>query len=323
MVSVDELGGADRVVQLIVPPGIGDISWVYSKICHLSKAIGMPVLLFAPQEYPPRAGDFVPLLPEVHWGGYLEGIDSSFVITQALPDSWPLAMGLTPFLPGPKNQRIMVSANLHLETGKNLQNWLPLLPLNYHYPISIPEAEKLQADILLAPLPNPRIAVYVSSLAMEQARYGGWSLWRAEQWITFLHRISELCSGCSFVLLGAEYDREKTETVGYGLQNKGHTVLSIIGYPLGVALRALERCNFSFSYPSGIGIVANVLRTPGIMLLPWILEGLEKTYADPLDLKMQRYRAWAGAGPEDVFNWFRNFSMPQILAENGGQWPEK
>jgi hypothetical protein len=322
MVSVEELGGADKVIQLIVPPGIGDISWIYSKICHLSKAAGMPVLLFAPQEYPPRAGDFVPLLPEVYWGGYLEGISSWEVITQALPDNWRLCLGMTPFLPNPPGRRVMVSANLHLELGRTLEAWLPMLPTNYHYSLAIPEAEKLQADVLLNAFSAPRIAVYTSSLNMEM-NSGGWNLWSISHWGNFLDRIGKHCLGASFIFLGAEYDRDKTQAVAQILQDKGYPVCQIIGFPLGVALHALQRCHYCFAYPSGIGIMANVLRTPGIMLLPWSIEDLKKSYADPLDLKSRRYRVWPSPGQEDVIHWFLNFSMPQILAENGGQWPEK
>ena len=109
------------------------------------------------------------------------------------------------------------------------------------------------------------------------------------------------------------------ETVANGLEG-ACPLRCLIAQPLGMALHCLARSNYCFSYPSGIGILANVLHTPGLMLLPWLLSGLEKAYADPCDLASQRYRAWANPSPEQAFEWFKNVSMPQLLAENKGNW---
>jgi hypothetical protein len=38
---------------------------------------------------------------------------------------------------------------------------------------------------------------------------------------------------------------------------------------------------------------------------------------------MNRYRAWADPTPEEAFRWFRDVSMPQLLAESGGKWPDR
>lgn len=327
LASPDWFGGPNECFNFLVPAGLGDISWIYSKIRHLKRITNRETILYCPGgDTPRRGGDFIELLPDVHWGGYYAGKGSWEVLSQSLPPSWPAKMGTWEFLNKPHVQNL--AANLHLEAGGKLADWLPWLPVDYHYPLSIPPADQqAAAAIMLSPERNPDaasglmpqansrfIGVYVSGSDKDAAKQGGWSLWDETTWVDFLCQVADTrpmrCA--TFVLLGAAYDRDKTVAVADALERCGHDVRRVIAEPLGVALECLKRCQYAFCYPSGIGILANVLRVPGVMLLPWCLSELAATYADPCDLAARRYRAWPDPQPAEVLDWCQRSSWPAL-----------
>ena len=299
--------------QFCVPGGIGDISWVYSKIRHLKQITGHDVILYvAGQDKPNRGGDLVELLPDVKWGGYLTDRNSFNVISQSVPSEWPVTIGNGVGLLLQPGSILNCAANIHLEMGKPLSQWLPFLPTDYHYPLNIAPQHIAAANEIMGDITRPAIAVYLSNRSKEKQIQGGWNLWSTKQWITFLKKFSDLevCEGLTFVFLGAEYDRDKTTEVAAELRACGHKVKEVIGKPLGVALECLRRSHYFFAFPSGIGILANVLRVPGVMLLPWLISGLEKAYADPVDMGNNRYKVWVNPKPEEVLDWVKNISLP-------------
>lgn len=302
--TVDELGGWDKAIHLCAPSGIGDISWVYSKIRHLPAMIGKQVLLsVSGRDKPNRGGDFIQLLPDVRWGGYLDDRESWQVISQCWPPDWMDHWGVGCFHHDfPQN----ISPNIFLEMGGKLKDWMPKLPTDYHYAINTDEY-RAEADKLLDMQKAPFICVYVSNRSKETQKTGGWFLWDSTEWVDFLVCIlnTEIAKNATLVMLGAEYDTDKTMEVAEGLFKRAAVVpVVVLGKPLGLALEVMRRCHYGFWYPSGLGILGNVLRVSGVMLLPWILKGLEEAYADPVDIGLQKYRAWADPSPADVLDWF-------------------
>jgi len=49
------------------------------------------------------------------------------------------------------------------------------------------------------------------------------------------------------------------------------------------------------------------------MLLPWILKGLENSYANPVNLAYNRYRAWVNPKPDEALDWFKHIAAPIAL----------
>lgn len=302
----------DHRVRFCLPSGIGDISWIYSKFKVISSLLGLPVDFYVAGDPPLRGADLVQLLPEVNFAGYLNDRDSWFVHSQCLP-AWTTQIGYSmvqkPFIQN-------VSANLFLESGRPLRDWFPELPTDYHYPINIsPEFDQQATARISSFNRQPVYAVYVSNRDKDKTLRGGWRLWDTEQWVNFLVDIAQTPGPGEplFVFLGAEYDRDKTEAVADELHRRGYPVEKVIGQPLGLALAFLRKCNFMFSYPSGMGILANVLRVPAVMLLPWFLKPLENTYADPHDIMNNKYRAWTNPKPQEVLEWFRGIAMWQSM----------
>jgi hypothetical protein len=308
--TVDELGGLRSVAQFCIPAGIGDASWVYSKLSTLGAKIGKEIIVTMPDEMPQRGHQLIELLPNVRWGGYVSDRTSWQIITQTLPGEWPAHMGLSPMNnPGPMN----LGCNLWLEMGKKLSEWLPELPTDYHYPIAFRDQDRARADQLMREFEGPVVAVYTSNREKSTLKAGGWNLWDTQQWLKVLTEIGEdpLLKGCGYVVLGAEWDRDRSEDIAGELRQKGHQTVLCCGETLGTALLCLGWSQYFVAYPSGMGILANVLGTPGVMLLPWLIAGLEKAYADPQQMANNLYRAWPSPKPDDVIEWIREVGLVQ------------
>lgn len=289
------------LIRLCLPAGIGDCSWVYSKIGSLSQLTGYPVVVHLPKDEPRRGGEFLKMAPNILWGGYLEDRDSWDVISQAAPADWLSHMGVWPWR---RTGILNLSCNIHLEQGRTLADFMPALPTDYHYPLQFSEEDEREAAAIMEALPRPCLAVYVSNRDKDRLIPEGWALWNAGQWAWTLEALAG--EGVrSFVFLGAEYDRDKSTDVVSLMQARGFQVGTCLGRPLGTALACLRDADFGIAFPSGIGIMMNVLRTPGLMLLPNHLKGMEQSYADPEDLRAGTYRAWTNPAPREAVEWFR------------------
>lgn len=274
-----------------IPCGIGDASWLYSKLKHLPALTGREVYLSMPDAEPRRGHQLLELLPCIHWAGYETCWRNEDVFQRALPGTATvedLKVG----------EWHALEVNTWLEKGKSLAEWLPWLPTDYHYEIPISARDRKAGKKISKGLPGPVWSVYVSN--RDKENYRGWALWSGAAWTALLAQLPG-----SFVFLGADYDRDKTEDVATALASMGRSVGICVGERLGVALTVLGNSDRFIAYPSGIGILANVLRVPGLMLLSDPLPGLETTFADPEDLRTGRYRAWVSPTPQEALAWLR------------------
>lgn len=303
-----DFGGPEKCCHYCLPSGIGDISWVYTKLLHFKEKLGKEIIVsVASQGEMNRGGEFVKMLPNVHWGGYMEDRNSWQVISQCLPADWPMTIGGLGFVDKPWVQNL--SANVHLESGRPLADWLKPFPISYHYGLKFTGVDADARSSLMENMPKPIMAVYVSNRDKDQQKAGGWSLWSEQQWIDFLTKVYQFVGKGSFLFLGAEYDRDKTEAVANVMEQRA-PCRKVVGQKLSTALYCMQSIDYGFYFPSGIGILADVFNKPGLMLLPWILKGLEKSYAEPSNLAYNRYRAWANPKPDEAFDWFSNVSAP-------------
>lgn len=311
----DDFGGPEKCCHYCLPAGIGDISWVYTKLKSFREKLGKEIIVSVASASPGevnRGGDLIKLLPNVHWGGYMDDRNSWQVISQSLPFEWPMTVGGIGLVDKPWVQNL--SANIYLESGRPLADWFKPFPMDYHYTLNFTGLDAEAQSSLMSGLPRPIIGVYVSNRAKDQIKSGGWNLWSEQQWIDFLTKVYQFLGQGSFVFLGAEYDRDKTEIVANEMEHRA-PCRKIIGQELSVALYCMQFIDYGFYYPSGIGILSDVFNKAGLMLLPWILKGLETSYADPVNLAYNRYRAWANPKPDEAFDWFAHVSSPISLPE--------
>lgn len=281
-----------NALNFVVTPGIGDVSWLYSKFMHLSEITGRDVVFYAPAgERYNRSYYLLDLLPNVINGGigsdqspWSKGIPSNTTIDQLV---YMAERSIVP-----------IEVNTHLGLGRRLEEYIPELPTSLHYPLDIPQKYINEAEDIIADMPRPIVAAYVAGA--RETQEGIWSKWPCSEWSRFLNSVVENIGG-SVLMIGAEYDRTKSENV---LSKLNVPYKTIIGQHLGTALHGLSLCDVMVSYPSGIGIMANVLHVPGLMLLSQHDSLIKDAYADPKDLKNGSYKVWVHPEVNDALEWF-------------------
>lgn len=243
-------------MKLYVPPGIGDISWIYSKVKHWIDQ-GVPMEFVVEEQDPRRSEAFVNLLPDVTFGGYAEVPGHVRITSIDIP-------------PCDGEYAIM---NHFLESGNSLSRIWPDLKTDYHYRLNTNEDDVGAAVDLLGTRTTPVFGLYCSS---RNHRDNG--LWSVDEWVEFVERVSEGRS-VRWACLGAEYDdktREVCDRIGAlnGVGNLG----------LGATIETIRRLDYFFAFPSGLGILADVVQTPCTM---WYWGGNRfcangrASYADP------------------------------------------
>lgn len=260
-------------LRFIVPPGIGDSGWIYSKLERL--ATRRRIIFYPNNDTPHRGLPFVRLMPNIIAPRYADEPYNQSV-HHALN---PLATNLENLPDG----LYRITLNPHLEAGHRLETAFPDQPTNFHYKLGLPEPGLIEAK-----LDNPTrkfIGFYCSSYAHRPETL----FWPPLKWARFLSQIKEAVGPCIFVGIGAKYD-DRTLHVIEELKKLGHDVLTFIDQPIGVTLNLLQRLHYFFSFPSGLGIMADVLRVPCMMWFWGNLKGFESvkgiftSYADPEQL---------------------------------------
>ena len=283
-----------------LPAGIGDNLWILSRIYSLPRILNKEIAIYLAQDHPRRGGAFIEMWPEgFEFAGYLDGYGSWDVLMHSIPSDWATHHELAPLLAEP-NKIKFLNANIHLEQGRRIETYLPLLPpTNFHPTLNI-QSDELEEGYRLADVKNP-VSIYVSNRDKDKLK-GGWSLWNEQDWVIFLRKFRELYD-CTYIFMAAEYDRDKTEAVISLMKND--RCVACIDKPLGVALSALSRCHYSFSYPSGIGILSSTLNVPGVMLLPTVLPGLESSWIDPVQVANETFKCFVNPTVDEVLEHMR------------------
>lgn len=288
--------GRDDLITFQVPSGIGDISWLWSKLRHV--ALERPVRFEAATGYPFRAHEYLELLPELASHGYstLEFRDIIGVTALHKWTTWAeiadlIAKGVRTF---------PLENNLHLERGKPLRDWFPDLPTDYHYPMEITDEHKARADKLLNGTPDGALLIGVSCASYRGAN--AWKTWRAEQWLDLLTRLFERESQIVYVMMGGGWD-DLTREVGERLADATIPVIHTTGRTsFGAAMAIHGRLGYYIGFSSGLGILRTVLRKPTLMLWPDHQYPLSTSWADPEDVSSALYRT-SGYGPPETVYW--------------------
>jgi len=260
-------------LQFIVPPGIGDTGWIYSKVEAL--ALQRRVSFFPCNDPPRRALPYLQLLPNIYAPGYANVAyrNSRKLILHPGADLSKLANGT-----------YHVSLNSHLEAGRRLEEAFPAQATNLHYNMKLPASGGLEKR--LDEEPGLRIGFYCSS----NRHRGELRFWDTAQWVQFLEGVKKEVGPCTFVAVGAPYD-DRTVDVAARLTSVGHHVLSFFGQDIGHTMNLMLRMHYFFAFPSGLGISADVLNLPCMM---WFwgnlprhghMKGIFTSWADPKNLE--------------------------------------
>jgi hypothetical protein len=218
---------------------------------------------------PHRGSDLVDLLPGIRNLGF--GRPYQEILENRLDQYYDLT-----FLDTGTYQ---VTTNPYLEAGVPLHQIFPSQKTHYHFDLALVDSRT--ADSLIASTEDQyRIGVYCSS----NSHRPDLGMWSVDEWIIFLEMIKEILPNVTFVMLGAAYD-DKTFEVYRQLLLRKHRVVSALGFCLNDTVQVIKQLHYFFAFPSGLGILSDVVNTP-CMMWYWsnLIKANEKflnTYCDP------------------------------------------
>lgn len=292
--------------KVTVPSGIGDISWIYSKLCHANKPIWFEVA----DGWPYRSVPYLKLLPNVAAAKYSDLQYDAIVINQRAIHganfTWQQLVDQGVGM-------MYLEANQHLERGKRLEDWLPDLPTDFHYPIaeaSIRDHQVVNKLLDWDNVPRPVIAVSAASYRGSEA----WQTWGYDEWSPFLRRLCEMTGG-SILLMGGFWD-----DLTHALSEDGYP--TIVGKTdVAQAIEVLRRVDHYIGFSSGLGMLRTVLNKSAFMLWPAHQEKLQNSWADPVQLYNGSYMHCLWQSPDKVLpRVIEHFGAVEILkSENSCQ----
>lgn len=252
-----------------VPSGIGDVSWMYSKLVHIGESIRFEIA----DGWPYRTREFLAMLPGVVESEYDRTMRYDDILSFESMHGF-MQYGLTwcsikERLP---EGRILLEANRHLEMGRRLEEWLPDLPCNFHYDINTKPIDSINALEWLAELPKPIIGVSAASYRGSEA----WKTWGYDEWSPFLKWLEEETGGSVF-LMGGFWD-----DLTHSLAADGHKN-SVGKTSTGTMVELLRLLDLYIGFSSGLGILRTVLKKKVFMMWPEHQVALASSWA-PLDM---------------------------------------
>jgi hypothetical protein len=291
---------------LVVPSGIGEFQWAWTKYINTGERFCILGLDGAPR----RLHQFCELHPQIEAFGYTTAFDYTSI------RQWMEYHRITDWASVTKKfslgSMVPLACNPHLEAGNSLASWLPDLPTTYRYALSVAPEHVRRATRYLeeSDVEDPVIGISCASYRGADA----WKTWKAEEWITFLTLVQEEVPNVRFALLGGSWD-DLTATV-YDEAPQLRWLVDGRGFPpvgrtdFGTAVALLTRLHGYIGFSSGLGhVAAHNCDTPVFMLWPDHEQPLSRTWVDPELLENGTYVPSQWLAPKDVFRlakpWLR------------------
>lgn len=276
-------------MELIVYPGIGDISWLISKLSTTGKEFD---LVIAEDNKMHRALPLVDMVPCIHSARY-GGRDIYKLLYGAGNHTFADYMQADS-----EGKQLCMSANKWLEDGNRLEGYLDDLDTDYHYQINIDVEDNYWASNLLY-THTPTLAIYTSSIG----GISSWSAWSALEWTDFLSHVRNSYPNTLFVLLGAKWDQDMRRDLCRLFDDERFDYIDLLGKTtLGRALAIIKHVSYFVGYASGLTILSDVLDKPTTMLYPKHLTKLANAWPDPANLASGKHTGILWQRPIDVFN---------------------
>lgn len=269
-----------------VPAGIGDVSWMYSKLKFAPKMHWLVA-----DGWPYRTKQFLELLPEVETANY-----GNFQYTDIICAEEAIGVHGKDWKHISQYEEMFLESNSHLEAGKPLADWLPDLPVDYHYEINTNDRDADRAVSLLTGISKPIFGVSAASYRGSEA----WKTWGYTEWSKFLSQLKAE-TGASVLLLGGFWD-----DLTHALASDGYP--DLVGKTsIGSAVEILRRLDGYIGFSSGLGILGTVLSKRVFMLWPDHQEKLSTSWAPPHMLESKEYVATLWRDPDVVWPKFKDW----------------
>lgn len=248
-------------LKIVVPSGIGDFSWMWSKLIHVRDQIDEIKVL---NGWPHRTVPFVEMC----------GVTSSYVdlsYEQILMDERVNGEKTWQELVDSGRGMLLLEANKHLEAGNPLSNWMPDLPTNFHYPLEVPQWCVDRVDKIISELPNkPLVGISCASYRGSEA----WQTWGMDEWEVLLSLLIK--EGFQPVMLGGFWD-DLTSNLASKLE-----LPDLVGKTNTAQMVEVQRRLFGYiGFSSGLGVIRTVVNKGCMMLWPEFQEKLSTPWAPP------------------------------------------
>lgn len=268
-----------------VAAGIGDLSWVYSKL----KNIGQPLVFHVADGWPRRSVPFLKLLPNMAHAEYS-------------PHSWHDLQAFQRLHPAGTYQELKdrnfgveyLENNMHLLSGRRLEEWLPDLPTDFHYEMNVPVEDMARAKFLWEKhgLRHPCMAISCASYKGSEA----WNTWGVTPWLEFLRLIKHEVPEMQFILIGGFWD-DLTATIA----DTGGFIDLVGKTSIGTCIELLKRIDYYVGFCSGLGVLRTVLNKKVFTLWPDIHDSHIWSWVPPKMAEDGTYVGMLWREPEFVF----------------------
>lgn len=272
-------------LNIFVPGGIGDVSWIYSKLVNLNK----PINWLVQDEWYTRAKPFLNLLPL-----------TKSVFYQKMPYVGMSSMSF--WDNNIEKDPCHLQANIHLEEGKRLETYLPRLTTEFHYKMNIPDEHKKNIDDKLGDWKDEEnlVGIYTSSyysLNILKISY----VWTPKDWFEFVLLYYRLYPQSKFVLIGGgTIDGEYVKDLAELLKKENVPFKNLCGTKMGECVYLLKKLKQMVGFPSGVTILSTVVNTP-VFILYWAqIEKIINSWPPPEMIRNGTYKGYVFCKPEQA-----------------------
>lgn len=284
-------------LTLLVPPGIGDFSAMYQKLA----CTGREIIVRPSADVPERIGPYLDILPKVKNGGY-SGHTANVSVFQTLPPGTDIAN-----LP---DGIYILAINAFLENGGKVADWIPG-PTDYHYDFALNPEHTAPVKSFLAEVGTKRPLIGVYCSAYGNSRH--WGFWGPAEWRQFLDMVRAEVPEATFVFIGAEYDLNISDIVYDDMQKNGIRSYYVVGaFHISGTVELISQLDYFFVFPSGLGFLADVVRTPNLMWFPGHLQPMQGTFCDPEQYASGRSMHRTFASPAVAFQQWKEVGLKHM-----------
>lgn len=228
-----------RNYRIAVPPGVGDVYWVLTKLQAFKRAHGIErVELCVQRAGPGRSTDWANMVDFVHASSFFPFRPNDELLTKGISYTY-------------KGVDVAMWPNAIVDRGEHLRNWLPELELDLDFPVRTVD------------MGAPRVVVYASSEAINQAWVS--NLGGPQYWVDLIAELSQRVGPVT--LIGAEWDRRFSEKLPGRPPRPRYEDLTA-STTLPQVADILKKARVVVGVISGMTILANHFRTPTIAFYP-------------------------------------------------------
>lgn len=278
----------DSEITLGVPPGVGDIVWVYQKFAPYFSRINFRILSQSDDAVQRRSVPWLKLLPKVGKVEFQQ--DHPMRVAQLIRRPCTMKEAFEQWRQAP-NECVDYSCNLWLERGIRIED--------------IDPGARIEKDVELLDepfcLPHERYAVlYVSGDSRHPHRLPTHVCWTVKQWARYVKMVWEKYDlHLPVIIIGAEFD----QPVPNQLLDELHCQSSAwIGQEPGRVVHLLKHADLFLGYQSGLNVVADLagVRAQQMLYFPYLAEWMSYSWCKPENIQTRFFADSFGRSPEQV-----------------------